>query len=121
MNLSYNQTFLKIFSSLFSNKAGEDQYGNSYYSNNKVTPSNNYREKRWVIYNGNVEASKVPPQWNAWLHHVTNQIPRAHKRKPHWLKEHLPNPTGTKNAIKPKNIKQKEKINNTYSIWDPND
>ena len=37
---------------------------------------NNHRERRFVIYKGIVEASKVPQEWNAWLHHVTDELPK---------------------------------------------
>ena len=44
-----------------SNLIGEDQYGNKYYSQKKT-------DKRFVIFNGKVEASKIPPIWHAGLH-----------------------------------------------------
>ena len=121
MTLAYNQIFLKVYSILFAQKVGEDDYGNIYYVDKSKTPTNNYRERRWIIYNGIVEASKVPQEWNAWLHHVTKNIPKKTIRKPKWFKKHLPNQTGTMNSIIPKNKIIKDKINNLYSTWKPND
>ena len=31
-------------------------------------------ERRLVVYKGYVEASKVPQSWNAWLHHVIDDV-----------------------------------------------
>ena len=121
MTLSFNQTFLKIYSSLFAKKIGSDEYGNLYFSNNKKKPTNNYRESRWIIYEGEVEASKVPQEWNAWLHHVTKDAPRKFTRKPKWVKRHKPNLTGTVKANKVKDVRVKNKINDIYSKWNPND
>lgn len=121
MTLSFNQTFLKIYSILFAKKIGSDEYGNLYYSNSKKKPTNNYRESRWIIYKGEVEASKVPQEWNAWLHHVTNDAPRKIKRKPKWIKKHQPNLTGTHKAYKVRDVRVREKINDIYSRWKPND
>ena len=42
---------------------GTDDFGNRYYQNKDGS-------RRWVIYNGTVEASRVPPDWHGWLHHT---------------------------------------------------
>src|ERR1700730_4644559 len=39
------------------------------------------RDRRWVIYNGEPEASKVPSEWHASLHHMSNEVPQA---RPHY-------------------------------------
>src|SRR5277367_2844777 len=36
---------------------GEDAFGNRYYQNKTGL-------RRWVLYNGTVEASRVPPDWH---------------------------------------------------------
>ena len=46
-----------------------------YFAKKVYSPKNNFRERRFVIYNGIVEASKVPQRWNAWLHHVEEDPP----------------------------------------------
>ena len=115
MTISYNKIFLKIYSYFFAKKIGVDDYGNAYFLDKKRSTANNGRERRWVIYEGDVEASKVPPEWNAWLHHVTNVIPRK-SRKPKWIKEHLPNQTGTA-----KSLNSKSSNNKIYTPWKPND
>jgi NADH:ubiquinone oxidoreductase subunit len=61
---------------------GSDAYGNRYYRERGGRPVRRgggrfSREKRWVIYNGEPEGSKVPPEWHAWLHHTVNELPRG--------------------------------------------
>ena len=115
MTVSYNKIFLKIYSYFFAKNVGDDDYGNTYFIDRRRSPANNGRERRWVIYRGDVEASKVPPEWNAWLHHVTNEIPRK-TRKPKWIKKHLPNQTGTAKRLNSKSSNSK-----IYTSWKPND
>jgi len=86
---------------LSSRYVGEDQFGNRYYEKKRVGP--NGRHKRFVIYNGVVEASKVPSDWHGWMHYTEQTPPPAGGyEKAAWQTEHLPNLTGTKYAHKPK-------------------
>ena len=87
---------------LFKGRAvGKDQYGNTYYEARSERNAIG-KKKRWVIYKGIAEASKVPPQWHGWLHYSTDTMPtEANRLKYRWLKEHLPNLTGTKLAYVP--------------------
>ena len=73
--------------------AGEDQFGNKYYSNRTG--------RRWVIYKNNIESSKIPPEWHSWIHFLTRNTPSDKTKKYSWQKEHQENPTGTKKAHKP--------------------
>ena len=81
---------------------------------------NNSRERRFIIYRGIVEASKVPQEWNAWLHHVSNDLPKKTSKKS-WMKDHLPNMTGTPYAYEYKDQKKSDKVKNIYSIWKPDE
>ena len=72
MSLSYNSWFLKYIV-IFRKKIGVDNYETNISKKN--LQKNNFRQRRFVIYKGNVEASKIPQEWNAWLHHITNEIP----------------------------------------------
>lgn len=74
---------------------GEDAQGNKYYR----TADN---KRRWVIYNGEVEASRIPPEWHIWLHHTIDEPPteRSDDVKA-WEKPHNPNLTGTASAYHP--------------------
>ena len=73
--------------------------GNKYYTNSKNSSSIN--AKRWVIYNGEIEASKIPPHWHAWLHKTVNEPPLNYKPRYDWQKEHESNKTGTEESHKP--------------------
>ena len=84
---------------------GADNHGNRYYRDRGATRLRRgggrfSREKRWVIYNGEPEGSKVPPEWHAWLHHMVNEVPQPRQRYP-WEKPPQPNMTGTPQAYHP--------------------
>ena len=76
-------------------KVGEDEAGNAFYQTRDG-------KRRWVIYNGEAEASRVSPDWHGWLHFTWNEPPTkaALKRKP-WEKPHQENLTGTAAAYAP--------------------
>ncbi len=86
---------------------GTDQFGNRYYRQRGQAPlvkggGRPSREKRWVIYQGKVEATRVPPEWHAWLHHTLEAPPlHAGEHKYAWVKDHKPNLTGTPEAYRP--------------------
>ena len=46
---------------------GQDELGNRYYEARDNRDSYDERKRRWVIYNGYAEASKVTPDWHGWL------------------------------------------------------
>lgn len=46
---------------------GKDDYGNSYYEARDKSDAYDGNKRRWVIYTGYAEASKVPPEWHGWL------------------------------------------------------
>ena len=33
------------------------------------------RRRRWIGHQGADEASRVPPEWHAWLHHTVDEMP----------------------------------------------
>ena len=64
---------------------GADGYGNRYYRLKGDKPTRRgggrfSRERRWVIYDGEPEGSKVPPEWHAWLHHMVDEVPQPRQR-----------------------------------------
>ena len=80
---------------------GVDEQGNRYYED-KAGASVNGKTRRWVIYNGDIEATRVAPEWHGWLHHTEESPPPAEGYPKHqWQKQHLPNLTGTKFAYRP--------------------
>ncbi len=81
---------------------GTDAEGNRYYRSKRVRPGQ--REKRWVVFNGGEsEATRVPPEWHGWLHHMFKDPPAPDNplRRP-WQKPHNPNLTGTAEAYLPR-------------------
>ncbi len=76
-------------------KVGEDDQGNVYYHNKDDS-------KRWVIFNGEAEASRIGADWHGWLHRTFDEIP-SQKPLPHksWEKPHVENLTGTALAYAP--------------------
>ncbi len=93
----------RILTWLRGEQVGTDAFGNRYFRDKKGrVRCDGRREKRWVIYNGAPEASKVPPEWHVWLHHVTAEppAPGGTPRRP-WQKEPIPNLTGTPLAYRP--------------------
>ena len=66
---------------------GSDTQGNRYYTDRK-------NERRWVIYNGEIEASRIPPDWHGWMHHTVDEPPTlAPPVIKSWEQDHLPNLT----------------------------
>lgn len=80
---------------------GEDAQGNRYYEDRRVSLEG--RKRRYVIYKGLAEASRVPADWHAWIHHTVAEPPTEAplKRQP-WELPHLPNQTGTVRAYRPR-------------------
>lgn len=78
---------------------GEDDQGNRYYRSRRG--SLHGRERRWVVYVGTVEASRVPPEWHAWLHRTADAPPNPARPRHPWQKPHRPNLTGTPDAYRP--------------------
>jgi NADH:ubiquinone oxidoreductase subunit len=117
----------RIYSWLRGERVGTDQFGNRYYrekGGGKVHADSLRKERRWVIYDGEVEASRVPAEWHAWLHHTTQDLPpEGGPAKRPWQKEHLPNLTGTAAAYRPPGHilqgGQRAKATGDYEPWVP--
>jgi NADH:ubiquinone oxidoreductase subunit len=105
----------QIFTARNGVKVGEDAEGNTFYRSRDG-------KRRWVIYNGEAEASRVSPDWHGWLHHTWDEppteAPMAHKP---WEKPHLPNLTGTARAYAPAgSIRRAEpEERRDYEAWSP--
>src|SRR5213595_834554 len=98
------QTFgTQLWTWRFGELVGQDEQGNRYYRTRggKIDPTLGF-QRRWVIYNGYAEASRVPPSWHGWLHHTVDLAPTEETYQPHpWEKPHVPNLTGTPAAYRP--------------------
>ena len=109
-----NQTIgTRIYTWRHGELVGEDDLGNKYYTNG---------EKRWVIYNGPIEGSRVPAEWHGWLHYTfdnrpgNNPLPRQS-----WEKPSKPNMTGTAEAYHPSGslLAGGKTPKSDYEAWQP--
>jgi NADH:ubiquinone oxidoreductase subunit len=110
---------------LYGELVGTDELGNRYYRTRggKIDPALGF-ERRWVIYNGYAEASKVPPSWHAWLHHTVDQPLTDDRVKAWpWEKPHVPNFTGTPLAYRPPGStlagNRRPRATGDYKAWTP--
>ena len=106
-----------LYTLLCGNLVGTDKFNNKYYCNSK-----NYKDinsKRWVIFSGEIEASKIPSHWHAWLHKSIKVPPVDYVHKYDWQKDHEPNLTGTKNAYYPKSKSNNNITKKEYETWMP--
>ena len=96
-------------------RVGEDSAGNVFYRNADDS-------RRWVIFNGEAEASRIAPEWHGWLHRTWDEPPTEVeiKHQP-WEKPHLPNLTGTDEAYAPTgSIRRADpKPASDYEAWSP--
>ncbi len=99
---------------------GTDRDGNRYYSERKAVQGR--RQRRWVLYKGKVEASKVPPEWHAWLHYTVKDPLPTPEDKP-WVKQHQANSTGTPDAYLPPGHDRRGGVRpaatGDYEAWQP--
>lgn len=104
-------------------KVGTDQLGNRYYT---AKPIKGYkRNRRWVLYKGAAEATKVPPEWHGWLHHQTDDVPSdstaSFRRQ--WQRPAQPNLTGTTVAYRPPGHVlsggHRDHATGDYEAWSP--
>ncbi len=97
----------RIYTIIFGKLIGKDEFGNKYYQSKKG--------RRWVIYNGEVEATKIPNEWYSWIHFTNNKIENVHNLdKYEWQKPHKSNQTGSRNAYRPD---KKNDIKKKYKSW----
>lgn len=101
-------------------KVGVDSYGNTYYVDTKRKLHGH--ERRWVLYAGGNDASKVPPEWFGWLHYTMDAPLGDDARKGKaWIKPHEPNKTGTSQAYRPHRGRGAAAAQESYQAWHPAD
>lgn len=101
----------------FGEKVGEDEAGNVFWQTAGGA-------RRWVIYNGPVEASRVAPDWHGWLHHTWDEPPTtAPLKRKAWEKPHRANATGTPAAYAPpgslRTPEARPRVSGDYEAWKP--
>jgi NADH:ubiquinone oxidoreductase subunit len=111
-----------IMSWLTGRLLGRDEFANRYYESRIATDAFG-RRKRWVLYNGMAEASKVPPMWHRWLHYTTDDLPASVPARYFWQRVHVPNLSGTDYAyFPPGHVKagaKRHKARGDYQAWNP--
>ncbi len=104
---------------------GKDEFGNTYYrTRGGVKDKALGFERRWVVYQGEAEGSKVPPGWNGWLHHTVDVAPSQESYTAReWQEPHAANQTGTAFAYRPKGSAQNDgpraSSGGDYEAWSP--
>ncbi len=106
-------------------EVGQDETGNRYFE--AKTDRESYdkgRRRRYVIYKGYSEPTKIPPDWHAWMHYLTDEPPSvAPLKRRAWEKDHLPNLTGTVYAWRPKGSiargGERARAVGDYEAWRP--
>jgi NADH:ubiquinone oxidoreductase subunit len=98
-------------------KVGTDFRGNSYYQSKKGN-------RRWVIYDGPNDSSRIPPEWYSWMLHQIDGTPdESMPPPPKYLKEATPNLTGTPDAYRPAGSLERgarrAAASGDYEAWTP--
>jgi NADH:ubiquinone oxidoreductase subunit len=104
-----------LFSALNGTRVGEDELGNRYFEG---------KGRRWVMYAGSNDVSRVPPEWYVWLTRLIDDVPdRALPPPPKFLKAATPNLTGTAAAYRPTGALEKggqrQAASGDYQAWTP--
>lgn len=101
---------------------GTDEFGNRYYTE-RGKQYRSWRRRRWVVYDGEVEASRVPAEWHGWLHHTSDEVPKADRPRRPWQKPHQANMTGTALAYRPAGHEysggKRARATGDYEPWTP--
>jgi NADH:ubiquinone oxidoreductase subunit len=109
-------------STLTGEAVGSDAQGNRYYRAAKRLPDG--RERRWVIYNGANDASRVPAEWHGWLHCSFDGVPESNLPPARiWEVDYTPNQTGTDQAYRPQGALERggkrAGATGDYEAWSP--
>lgn len=102
-------------------RVGEDSLGNLYFEGG--TDPNGIT-RRWVIYHGSNDASRVAPEWFSWLHHQIDEAPDQALPAPRaWEKPWEPNHTGSELAYRPPGALEqgghRARATGDYEAWTP--
>jgi NADH:ubiquinone oxidoreductase subunit len=106
-----------LFSWRHGRRVGEDTLGNIYMQSKKG-------DRRWVMYKGSNDVSRVPPEWYAWLTRQIDALPdEALPPPPKFLKAPTPNLTGTPLAYRPSGALERggnrQAASGDYQAWTP--
>lgn len=102
-------------------RIGEDALGNVYFQGGRQTDG---RPRRWVIYAGANDPSRVPPEWYGWLLGQIDDVPDKALPPPKpWIAPPTPNLTGTALAYRPPGALERggrrSAATGDYEAWSP--
>jgi len=120
--LKTNSLFTMLRTWLRGELVGTDAYGNQYFRERGAKPWR--KERRWVVYEVDVEPTEVPPGWVGWLNRRIEHAPSEQPlTAPSWEKERLPNMTGSDAAYLPRGAVQRgghrAAATGDYEAWRP--
>lgn len=106
-----------LFSWRNGREVGSDDAGNRYFESRDGG-------RRWVLYAGSNDASRVPPEWHGWLHHSYDGLPQdVLPPARSWHKPAQANLTGTAGAYRPAGALDRGGVRaaatGDYSAWQP--
>ena len=112
-----------LYTYRYGKNVGADTQGNKYYCSKNVS---GHQQRRWVIYNGVSESSRIPADWHAWIHYMIDvppsDVPLTSKI---WEKPHHENMTGTEGKYTPdgslarKGHITRQHATGDYEAWSP--
>ena len=89
-----------IFTLFNGELVGTDEFGTRYYRSRSKKRFGH--DQRWCLFKGDKDASKIPPEWHAWLHYTVDEpLTREAVAGYAWGKPHQLNLTGTAGAYRP--------------------
>lgn len=106
-----------LFTRRNGHRVGVDQFGNVYYRSKQG-------DRRWVIYNGPNDTSRIPPEWYSWIVGLIDGPPEeALPPPPPFHKQPSPNLSGTAMAYKPAGALERggrrAAASGDYQAWTP--
>ena len=122
---------LRIYLFFRSTKVGGDQYGNQYFEAKRTDSFG--RKKRFCLYSGRPEASKISPEWHLFMHYqVEAKDVKTNYKQHKWQKPFVPDITLTEVKYLPKNHPLFSSKNNLFhssgaknpfkiKIWKPSE
>jgi|JI10StandDraft_1071094.scaffolds.fasta_scaffold212793_4 NADH:ubiquinone oxidoreductase subunit len=111
---------MEIFTFFKGSLIGKDHQGNRYYQERFLFKKAKRKQRRWVMYRGIMEGSRVPAEWFGWLHHSLD-VPLDSTLKSSWQKPHQSNQTGTSLAYRPSMPREgtQKSVPEGYEPWRP--
>lgn len=106
-----------LFTKRHGSKVGTDYHGNVYYQSKSG-------DRRWVVYKGSNDTSRIPADWYSWMHRQIDGPPGEVLPPPRkFEKRREPNLTGTADAYRPSGALerggQRAAASGDYEAWTP--